>query len=68
VIVKVQIDMTGTKVLIYNEHRDVWYEAPADEALLGVLPGPYPTKAYMEASLNEEGQLNLDQFVEEQDW
>ena len=67
---KVQIDVTGTRALIYNEDHSVWYETDLKQGdgLLMIMPTPYPCKMYMNAELQDDGNIDLREFVEDQVW
>lgn len=64
-IFKVQVDVTGKRVLIYNEDKSVIGDFPKDESL-DMMP---LTKRYYFGELDTENNIvNLGNQVEEQDW
>lgn len=65
-IVKVQIEQSGTRALIYNEDMTILYEGDAtDFVKQGMTP---MSKAYFEATLKQDGLLDIGDQVEEQPW
>ena len=69
-IVKVQTEMTGTKVLVYPENRDFQIELRGDDAKriidcygLGVM-----SRTFVQAEVDQNGLLHLGNELEEQGW
>ena len=69
-IVKIETDVTGLGILIYDENRDFTYEDHGSEAKR--IRDSYDmeplSKVYARAEIDDNGLLHLGAEVEEQAW
>jgi len=66
-IFKIQVDMTGRFILVYNEDRSIFGQIPATEELLNELHLEAGGKGYYEC-LAEDNLLEVLAEVNEQYW
>jgi len=69
-IVKVQVslhttDPNGAQVLVYNEDRSVWHQAPLTKEVSMLMKGL--PKVYCLAHMHDT-MVVLDEMTDEQDW
>ena len=60
-ILKLQTDMTGTRLLTYNEDRSVQHEDSCPESIAALL-GPMG-KCYCEATITEDGEIEISRLL-----
>ena len=68
---KVQLDLTGTNILIYNEDQS--YVGKSDDevivsVVIALLKLEPLTKKYVTGYIDDAGVFNLDEIVPDQDW
>lgn len=56
-ILKLQTDMSGTQLLMYNEDRSVQHEESCPESIASLL-GPMG-KCYCEATVTKNGEIEI---------
>lgn len=56
-ILKLQTDTTGTRLLVYNEDRSIQHEDDCPD-VLRVVMGPMG-KRYCEGTINENGEIEI---------
>jgi len=69
-ICKIQCDMSGQKILIYSENRDVLLKVEGDEAKR--IKDGYGlealTKTFVQGEVDQHGLLHLGNELEDQGW
>lgn len=69
-IFKFQCDVTGTRILLYNENRKTHAQVEGDiaQTIKAALGLTAMSKCYTYAMVDNHGQIHIGENADEQDW